>query len=132
MVVPIVAAEDDIGLVRALGFVAWADERIAPEEREMLTTVMDALGIPPERRAELCEAIRRAPPSLEEISASFTDDTERRFAVAQAILMAQADGELAPSERRDISRLAHALGIDDEELTQLYAAVDVTSALVPG
>jgi uncharacterized tellurite resistance protein B-like protein len=94
----------------------------------MLTTVMDALGIPDERRRELCEAMRKARPSLDEIRNSFSDDTERRFAVAQAILMAQADGEMAAAERRDIALLASALGIDDEELTDLYAAVDVTNA----
>lgn len=124
--------DDDIGLLRALGFVAWADDRIAPEEREMLGMVMDALRIPEERRRELCEAMRRAPPTLDEIRDSFTDDTERRFAVAQAILIAQADGELVAAERRDIARLAQALGIDDDELAQIYAAVDVTNTVTAG
>ena len=126
------ASDDDIGLLRALGFVAWADDRLAPEERQMLGMVMDALAIPEERRRELCEAMRRAPPTLDEIRDSFTDDTERRFAVAQAILIAQADGELVAAERRDIARLAEALGIDDEELTQIYAAVDVTNSVAAG
>jgi uncharacterized tellurite resistance protein B-like protein len=122
--------DDAIGLVQALGFIAWSDDRIAPEEREMLSTVMDALGIPPQRREQLCEALAKAPPTLEEISASFTDDMERRFAIAQAILLARADGDFAESERRDIQRLAAALGIDAGELEMIYAAVDVTDKLI--
>lgn len=119
---------NDLGLVRALGFVAWADERIAPEEKAMLETVMQAIGVPAERRDELCQHLKEGPSSLEEIRSSFTDDTERRFAVAQAILMARADGEFVDAERRKIEQLASALGIDGEELSMLYAAVDVTDS----
>jgi uncharacterized tellurite resistance protein B-like protein len=124
-------SEDGIGLIKALGFVAWADDRISPEERDMLGNVMDSLGIPEARRRELCEALRAGPASLEEIAASFSDDLERRFAVAQAILLAQADGDLAEVERRRIRELAGALHIDGEELNMIFAAVDVTTALVP-
>ena len=121
---------DELGLVRALGFVAWADDRIAPEEKAMLETVMQAIGVPAERRDELCRSLKEGSSSLEEIKASFTDDTERRFAIAQAILMARADGEFVDAERRRIEQLAGALGVDGEELSMLYAAVDVTDSLM--
>jgi len=121
---------NDLGLVRALGFVAWADERIAPEEKAMLETVMQAIGVPETRRDELCRRLEDGPSSLDEIQSSFTDDTERRFAVAQAILMARVDGHFADIERVKIEQLAKALGIDGEELNMLYAAVDVTDSLM--
>ena len=123
---------DDIGLIKALGFVAWSDDRIAPEEREMLATVMDALAIPEARRNELCEALRQAPPSLDEVAAAFSDDLERRFAVAQAVMLARVDGHVDPAEVRDIRRLAHALGIEDDELELIHAAVDVTDDVISG
>lgn len=121
---------DELGLVRALGFVAWADDRIAPEEKAMLETVMQAIGVPAERRDELCRHLKDGPSSLDEIKASFTDDTERRFAIAQAILMARADGEFVEAERQKIEQLAGALGVDGDELNMLYAAVDVTDSLM--
>jgi len=124
--------DDDIGLIKALGFVAWSDERIAPEEREMLTTVMDALAIPEQRRHDLCEALRKAPPTLDEIAAAFSDDLERRFAVAQAVMLARVDGEVAAEEVRDIRRLAQALGIADDELELIQTAVDVTDDVMSG
>lgn len=117
---------DDIGLIKVLGFIAWSDDRIAPEERAMLDTVMNALGIPEERRRELCRALKERSLSLDEIGAAFTDDVERRFAIAQAILMARADGHLDDAERKDIAAVAGALGIDERELGMIYAAVDVT------
>lgn len=123
---------DAVGLVKALGFVAWSDDHIAPEERAMLGHVMDALGIPEPRRTELCLAFRKGPPSIAEIKASFTDDVERRFALAQAVMMAQADGRVAPSERRDIAALAEALEVPSEELQMIYAAVDLTGDLAAG
>jgi tellurite resistance protein len=121
---------DAEGLVKALGFIAWADDRIAPEEREMLATVMNALGIPEDRRKELCESLKDGPASLRDIKASFSDDMERRFAVAQAIVMARADGEFADVERREIAKLAGALGVDRDELEMIYAAVDVTGDML--
>jgi tellurite resistance protein len=121
--------DDAIGLVKALGFIAWADQRIAPEEREMLETVMGALEIPESRRAELCTSLQRGPESLDQIAASFTDDVEKRFAVAQAIFLARADGDFAAIERTRIRELAQALDIDDAELSMIYAAVDVTGDL---
>jgi uncharacterized tellurite resistance protein B-like protein len=126
-----VSSADGIGLIKALGFVAWADDRISPEEREMLGNVMDSLGIPAQRREELCAALRAGPASLEEIAASFSDDLERRFAVAQAILLARSDGDFAEVERQRIRELAQALEIDAEELRMIFAAVDVTTSLVP-
>jgi hypothetical protein len=120
---------DSIGLVKALGFIAWTDERIVPEEKELLGTVMDALAIPADRREELCRSLHEAPPTLDSIADSFTDPTERRFAIAQAILMAQVDGDITPDEKRDIGRLAGALGIPNDELQMLYAAVAVTGDL---
>lgn len=95
----------------------------------MLNTVMDALGIPADKRDVLCRSFREAPPTVEAIAASFSDENEKRFAVAQAIMMAQADGEESPEERRDITRLARALGIEEDELQMLYAAVAVTGDL---
>lgn len=124
--------EDSIGLVKAMGFIAWTDDRLAPEEKEMLGTVMDALNIPDDRRQRLCEALHTAPPKLDAIAALFSDDTERRFAVAQAILMAQVDGAITADEKRDIKKLAAALGIPDDEVEMLYAAVAVTGDLVAG
>jgi uncharacterized tellurite resistance protein B-like protein len=124
-------SENSIGLVKALGFVAWADQTVSPEEREMLRTVMDALAIPEERRRELCESLRSAPASIDEIAASFDDDVERRFALAQAIMLAGVDGEVSDVERERIGELATALGVDEDELGFIYEAVEATHDAFP-
>ncbi|MSP24447.1 MAG: TerB family tellurite resistance protein [Myxococcales bacterium] len=124
--------ESATGLMRALGFVAWADERLAPEEREMLTTVMDALHIPTERRAELCAALRASSSSVEGLAESIADEVERRFVVAQAIILAGVDGVVVDAERERIAKLATELGIDDDELEFIHQAVDATSELADG
>lgn len=124
-------SDNSIGLVKALGFVAWADQTVSPEEREMLGTVMSALGIPEERRRELCESLRTAPASIEEIAAAFDDDMERRFALAQAIMLAAVDGEVSDVERIRIAELASALGVEGDELEFIYEAVEATHDAFP-
>ena len=124
-------SDNSIGLIKALGFVAWADQTVSPEEREMLGTVMSALGIPEERRRELCESLRTAPASIDEIAAAFDDDMERRFALAQAIMLAAVDGEVSDVERIRIAELASALGVEEDELRFIYEAVEATHDAFP-
>ena len=123
--------DNQVGLVKALGFVAWADQKITPEERAVLETVMSALAIPEERRRELCETLRLAPASITDIAAEFDDDVERRFAVAQAVMLAGVDGEVTEEERAKIAELASAFGIDQDELEFIYEAVDATVDAFP-
>jgi len=124
-------SENRIGVVKALGFVAWADDHVSPEERDMLRTVMDALAIPEARRAELCASLRHAPASMAEIAAEFDDDVERRFALAQTIMLAGVDGEVSELERARIAELAEALGVEADELAFIYEAVDATYDAFP-
>jgi len=124
-------SNDAEGLIKALGFVAWSDNRLAPEEREMLDNVMSALDIPAERRDALCKKLGEGPPSIASIGEDFSDEMERRFALAQAVMMAQVDGHVDPAEKRDIDTLARALDIDGEEVQMIMAAVEVTKDLVP-
>ncbi len=124
--------DSNCGLVRALGFVAWADDRLAPEEREMLSTVMDALEVPHERRAELCESLRHDGALLDGISDAIADEVERRFVMAQAIILAGIDGVIVDAERTKIAELARALGIEDDELEFIFEAVEATNDIQAG
>lgn len=124
-------SDHPIGLVKALGFIAWADNTLTTAEREWLATAMDALGIPEHRRQELCESMRADATPLDDIAAAFDDDIERRFALGQAIMMAGIDGAIGEAERSRIDELARALGVDEDELAFIYEAVDATNDAFP-
>ncbi len=119
------------GLVKALGFIAWSDEVLAPEETEMLTTVMGALGLGDVARDELHAQLMKGPPTLDEIASELTDSLDRRFALAQAIIMAFADGEYSPVEQRDVERLAARLDVSPDELAEIHDAVAFTYQAFP-
>ncbi len=124
-------SDHQLGLVKVLGFIAWADQRISDEERAMLQTVMSALAIPEERRKSLCESLRRAPATLQEIVAEFDDDIERRFALAQAVIIAGVDGEVTEQERTKLRELSVAFGIDEDEFGFICEAVEATYDAFP-
>ena len=119
------------GLVKALGFIAWSDEILAPEETEMLATVMGALGLGDAAKDELHAQLMKGPPTLDEIASELTDALDRRFALAQAIIMAFADGEYSPVEQRDVERLAARLEIGSDELAEIHDAVALTYQAFP-
>lgn len=115
--------ENPRGLFRALAFIAWSDDRIAPEERQAMMSLCDALELPDLER-EACLAYLEERPPLAGLGKELADPVEARFAVAQALVMAWADGEYSTIEQTDVARLAAELGISDDELDDLNADVE--------
>jgi len=112
-----------VGVIEALAYIAWSDQRIAPEERMQLEGLAAALEVDEAGAAAVQQALA-ARPSLESIAAKLTDPVEARFAVTQAILLALADGEYSSIERRDVVALAAALNIPGDDLRAMEAEVE--------
>lgn len=120
---PMFELDSPRGLFRALAFIAWSDDRIAPEERQAMMSLCDALDLPgPER--EVCLSYLEERPTLEGLGRELTDPVEARFVVTQALVMAWADGEFSSIEQDDVARLAAELGIPEDELHDIQADVE--------
>ncbi len=110
-----VAADHGTLLLRAMHTVCVADGDVTVEERELLETARDALGLSTDLDA--LTPVRGA-----ELAALGLDATEREHVVQAAILMAVIDGEVLDVEATVVGELAGALQVADprvKNLTQL-------------
>lgn len=113
-------------IIDAAALVASADQRVTPEERVEAVRAarqianLEGVGL---RRAvsrfrqtrsrlaadgAACDAL------LAQIAAAGLSDREARLVLHAAGAVAAIDGDVSEAERRELLRLAHALGRDDE------------------
>lgn len=98
---------------RMLCFLAWCDEELAPEEREVLERYRERFGLTDVEAAMLeAEGKRRTALDLGE------RDAELRLLVDGLIETAIADGVLALDEQARLLKLAKALGLEEKALVR--------------
>ena len=123
--------DNPVALIEALAYLAWSDERIAPEERAHLEALTRVLDLDEGQVAEVRSAIETRP-SLDQIAARLTDPVEIRFALAQCLILSFADGEYSSVEQRDVEALATALGIAHDELRSMETDIGRTYMTTAG
>ena len=116
------ALDNPLGVFRAMAFIAWSDERITPEERDAMRGLCEALELDGESRAR-CLAMLAEKPSIENLRDELSDPVEARFAIAQAVVMAHADGEFSAIEREHVRLIARELAISENELLEIEGEV---------
>ncbi len=95
-----------------------SDDDVAHRESQLLQRVLAELGLPPDARGKLFPVIdpREAAEQIGKLAPEVQSEALRLLIDAAA-----ADGKIATSERRYLSAVARAAGIDDAELERLVA-----------
>lgn len=104
-----------IGLVELLIALAWADGRLAAEERRMIDQQIGLADLSPADKRRL-EALLERRPSLEELELGPTSPDARRFFLEQGVLLTLVDDDLSPAEQALLEEVARRLGGTSEEL----------------
>jgi hypothetical protein len=110
-----VAPEHGTLLLRAMRTACVADARVDPNERVLLESARDALGLGGDVDA-------LAPLTLDELRAADLSASEREHVVQAMILMTIIDGDASEREARVVSDFAKVLAVDDprvENIVQL-------------
>ncbi len=96
----------------ALAAVAWADGTMAPEEAASLRSAAQQLGLGPEERSSVDQAIERHVDPVEVETVRMNRPT-RLFVYAAATWMATVDGHISPAEENVLRLLGDRLGLSD-------------------
>jgi uncharacterized tellurite resistance protein B-like protein len=110
----------DLVIVKGLVCVAWADGRLAQEERVVLQALLDSFSATPTDRREV-EQYSAEQRGIADISCLELDHDARRVLLQHAVLLTFAAGQPGDSEQRLIERLCEALAIPKQEATGLIA-----------
>lgn len=108
----------NMAIVKSLVSVAWADERFAEEEREMVEALISAFEATDEQATELRDfaAVRK---TLDDIPVEELSQDDCRVLLQHAVLLSYVDGSQEESEKKLIADLSQKLAIPSEEATQL-------------
>ena len=100
---------------------AWADGRVAAEEREVIDAVLDAFHATPSEAREM-RKYAETPRTLDDIQITDLSCGDRRTLLQYSVLLSHVDGELHAKEVEILKTLCERLRIEDAEAKGIIAA----------
>jgi len=118
-------------LFEVLVCMAWADKKLAEDEKAAVRAAAMALGLV-NPRDHVLDSLERGALPIEQLPFEWLKPREREIAYLCAAWMVLADGETAPDEVKTLEKLRHALGVDSVRAGWLrQRALQLRSASAP-
>ncbi len=113
----------NLAILKGLVSVAWADGRMAGEEKEVLEALLQAFEASPSEAHEL-RLFAREPKKLSDVPLHDLSADARRLLLQHAVLLSFVDGEQDQKEKQLIDELCEVLRIPGIESRGLIAAAE--------
>ena len=113
----------NLAILKGLVSVAWADGRMAGEEKEVLEALLQAFEATPSEAHEL-RMFAREPKKLSDVPLHDLSADARRLLLQHAVLLSFVDGEQDQKEKQMIEELCEVLRIPNIESRGLVAAAE--------
>ena len=113
----------NLAILKGLVSVAWADGRMAGEEKEVLEALLQAFEATPSEAHEL-RMFAREPKQLSDVPLHDLSADARRVLLQHAVLLSFVDGEQDGKEKQMIDELCEVLRIPSIESRGLVAAAE--------
>jgi tellurite resistance protein len=113
----------NLAILKGLVSVAWADGRMAGEEKEVLEALLQAFEATPSEAHEL-RMFAREPKQLSDVPLHDLSTDARRLLLQHAVLLSFVDGEQHQREKQIIDELCEVLRIPNIESRGLVAAAE--------
>jgi len=113
----------NLAILKGLVSVAWADGRMAGEEKEVLEALLQAFDATPSEAHEL-RMYAREPKRLTDVPLHDLSADARRLLLQHAVLLSFVDGEQDQKEKQMIEDLCEVLRIPNIESRGLVAAAE--------
>ena len=113
----------NLAILKGLVTVAWADGRMAGEEKEVLEALLQAFEATPSEAHEV-RMFARDPKKLSDVPLHDLSADARRLLLQHAVLLSFVDGEQDQKEKQIIDELCEVLRIPSIESRGLVAAAE--------
>jgi tellurite resistance protein len=115
--------EQNLAILKGLVSVAWADGRVAQEEKEVIEALLQAFEASPSEAAEV-RKYAEAKRSLDDIPITELSFDDRRVLLQHAVLLTYIDGEQHETEKKLLEELCERLRIPGLEAKGLIDAAE--------
>jgi len=113
----------DVAIVKGLVSVAWADGRMAAEESEILSSLLDAYAATPTERREIA-LFAAQPRTLADVPIHELSHDDRRVLLQHAVLVSFVDGAQHEKEKKLLDELCEVLRIPALEAQGIVRAAE--------
>lgn len=110
--------EENKTLLKGLICMAWADGRIADQEREMIEALLVSFEAD-EAQAKELRAYAAEPKTLDDVPVEDLSDDDSRMLLQHATLMTWVDGEQHEDEKKLLAELARRCGLEPAEANRI-------------
>jgi uncharacterized tellurite resistance protein B-like protein len=115
-----VPTPDRLPFIKALAYIALADDSVTIDEKRMVTQYAEAWGLSEGVTADLEDTLRSGTrQSLDALVASFSESGTRFLLVQELMRLSHADGTYGDAERREIAVIAQRLGMSEEQFREV-------------
>jgi tellurite resistance protein len=109
--------------VKGLVSVAWADGRVASEEAEVITALLEAFQATPSEKREV-ETFAKTRRTVDDVPVTELSYDDRRVLLQHAVMIMHADGEQHESEKKLLDALCEKLRIPAVEARGIIDAAE--------
>jgi len=115
-----VAKADRLPFIKALAYIALADDSVTIDEKQMIRQYADAWELGDDVRSDLQETLRSGQTaSLDALVSEFSESGTRFLLVQELMRLAHADGTYGDTERRETAVIARRLGMSEEQFLEV-------------
>ncbi|SRR5664280_104366 len=115
--------EQNLAIVKGLVSVAWADGKVADEEKEVIEGLLQAFQATPSEVHEI-RRFAEQPRTLEDVPLTDLSSEDRRVLLHYAVLITFVDREQSDMERDFLRRLAARLRLPSAEAERIVLAAE--------
>ncbi|MFB6247634.1 MAG: hypothetical protein ABEL97_03605 [Salinibacter sp.] len=111
---------DRLPFLKAVIFIALADDAVSIDENRMVTQYVEAWELDEGGMADLEATLRAGPPqSIGELVASFSEPGTRFLLVQELMRLSYADGTYGNAKRRKIAVIAQRFGMSEKQFREV-------------
>jgi uncharacterized tellurite resistance protein B-like protein len=115
-----VAKADRLPFIKALAYIALADDSVTIDEKQMIRQYADAWNLGEDVRSDLQETLRSGQTEpLDALVAGFSESGTRFLLVQELMRLSHADGTYGDAERRETAMIAKRLGMDEDQFREV-------------
>jgi len=115
-----VAEADRLPFIKALAYIALADDSVTIDEKQMIRQYADAWDLEDDARSDLQDTLRSGQTSsLDALVSGFSESGTRFLLVQELMRLSHADGTYGDAERREIAVIAQRLGMSEEQFREV-------------
>jgi len=115
-----VAKADRLPFIKALAYIALADDSVTIDEKQMIRQYADAWNLEEDVRSDLQETLRSGQTEpLDALVADFSESGTRFLLVQELMRLSHSDGTYGDAERREIAVIAQRLGMSEKQFREV-------------